>query len=185
LSAFFGAYLLGFFSDLKPIFSFHFGGLEMNITLVGLIIGAIVILSSLFELISKLKNLSFHSEYIPIGGIFSGFFGGLSGYQGSLRSAFLIKAGLNRQQFVGTSAICSIVVDVIRLLVYGFSAYIGLFGNLQKISPILVAASLTAFIGSYIGSKIIDKITFKTLQIIVGVMLLFLGCAIILGLGKQ
>lgn len=144
-----------------------------------------VILSSLFELVPKLANLSVPSKYVPLGGVLSGFFGGLSGNQGTLRSAFLIKSGLNKEQFIGTTVICSILVDIPRIFVYGFAMYNRQFGNIRDMASLLIAASLTAFLGSYIGSKLMHKITFKTLQILVGLMLLILGIAIIFGIGKK
>lgn len=49
-------------------------------------------------------------------------------------------------------------------------------------SGIVAAASITAFIGSYVGSKLTHKITFRMLQIIVGSMLLLLGFAIMIGI---
>lgn len=42
----------------------------------------------------------------------SGFFGGLSGNQGTFRSAFLIKAGLSKEALIGTAIVVSAFVDV-------------------------------------------------------------------------
>lgn len=185
IAALIGGFLLSYFANLPPIFSHQFSALKFNITVIGLIVGVMVILSSLFELIPKLANLSVPSQYVPLGGILSGFFGGLSGNQGTLRSAFLIKSGLNKAQFIGTSVICSVIVDTARILVYGFAMYNQQLGNVSDIAPLLIAACLTAFLGSYIGSRVMHKITFKTLQILVGVMLLVLGFVIIFGIGKS
>lgn len=179
-----GAFLLSYFSNLVPIFSYQFYQLKFNITIIGLIVGIMVIVSSLFELVPKLANLSVQSKYVSLGGVLSGFFGGLSGNQGTLRSAFLIKSGLNKEQFIGTSVICSVIVDVVRIFVYGFAMYNRQFGNMNDMAALLIAASLTAFLGSYIGSKVMHKITFKTVQTLVGLMLLVLGFAITFGIGK-
>ena len=62
-------------------------------------------------------------KYIPLGGALSGFFGGLSGQQGALRSAFLIRTGLNKETFIGTSVVSAVVVDVSRLIVYGVTFF--------------------------------------------------------------
>lgn len=185
LASFVGASLLSLFSNFEPIFSQQVGRLEINITVTGLIVGMMVIISSLFELTSRAKSISFHSKYIPLGGLLSGFFGGLAGYQGALRSAFLINAGLNTKQFIGTSAVCSVLVDMARLLIYSFSAYKGDFGELKTILPLLVMACLTSLLGSYLGSKLMHKIAFRSLQLLVGSMLFVLGFAIILGIGKR
>lgn len=70
-------------------------------------------------MVPKLSKLSFSQKFIPLGGLLSGFFGGVSGNQGVLRSAFLIKSGLNKEEFIGTSVVSSVLVDVVRLTVYG------------------------------------------------------------------
>jgi len=41
------------------------------------------------KIIPTLKNLQFDSNKLYLGGALSGFFGGLSGHQGTLRSALL------------------------------------------------------------------------------------------------
>jgi len=179
-----GAYLLGTISDWPLLITYHIQNHEFSVTFIGLTIGIIVILSSLFEIIPKLSRLSFSCKYIPVGGILSGFFGGVSGNQGILRSAFLIKSGLSKEEFIGTSVISSIIVDVTRLLVYGSAFYSEKFTYAvsSEMRGILIAASLTAFLGSYIGSKLIHRITFYVIQTIVGIMLLILGVVIAMGM---
>lgn len=179
-----GAYLLGVISVWGPMATYQIQGHEFKITAIGLSIGLIIILSSLFELVPRLSKLSFPPQFIPLGGILSGFFGGVSGNQGALRSAFLIKSGLNKEEFVGTGAVCSVLVDIIRLIVYGWA-----FFHKNVIETVftdvfwlLIAASSTAFIGSYIGSLFIHKVTLHSIQLLVGIMLLILGTAISVGL---
>ena len=65
------------------------------------------------------EKLSFDPKYIPIGGGLSGFFGGLSGHQGALRIAFLIRAGLQKEIFIRSMVVSAVMVDISRLLVYG------------------------------------------------------------------
>lgn len=179
-----GAYLLGYVYNFDPIASYFIQGRKFQITTIGLTIGVILILSSLLELIPRLAKLSFSSRLIPLGGALSGFFGGLSGNQGILRSAFLIKMGLSPQAFIGTGVICSLIVDSIRLIVYGWAFYLDQWGyaTSQVTRTMIIAASLAAFLGAYIGSQFVTKITPRVLQLIVGIMVLILGCAIALGI---
>ncbi|WP_068467518.1 sulfite exporter TauE/SafE family protein [Candidatus Protochlamydia phocaeensis] len=179
-----GAYLLGLVSNWPSITTYHLYTHAFHITPIGLIIGVIVILSSFMELIPRFSKLSFPSHYIPVGGALSGFFGGISGYQGTLRSAFLIKAGLKKEEFIGTGVICSIIVDVIRIAIYGWALYSKKFAHMLsgEMRAILIAACLSSFIGSYLGARLVHRMTFKALQIIVGIMLLLLGAAIVLGI---
>ena len=184
LTAALGAYLLNLFSKWPPLFSFHLYGVELKASIIGFLVGSMVIFSSIFELVPRFSRLSFDEDYIPLGGALSGFFGGVSGNQGILRSAFLIKSGLSKEEFIGTGVLCSVIVDSSRILVYGWAVYTQKFAQAfsQNMSGIVIAASLTAFIGSYIGSKLTHKITFRMLQIIVGTMLLLLGFAIMIGI---
>lgn len=185
LAAIMGAYLLSFFSENPPLLSYSVASYRFNINLVGMVIGCIVIISTLFEVIPKLSKLSFNKKYLIAGGLLSGFFGGLSGYQGMLRSAFLIKAGLTKEQFIGTGVICSIIVDISRLIVYGWSAYAKNFAYLSlDMLGIILAVSIATCIGTYAGIGFIDKMTFRTLQIIVAIMLNIIGFAMILGMTK-
>jgi len=183
LTAALGAYLLSFFSNWLPLFSYHLFGRDFKITILGVVVGSIVMFSSIFELMPRFSRLSFDKGYIPLGGAISGFFGGVSGNQGILRSAFLIKSGLSKEEFIGTGVLCSIIVDTTRLLVYGWAVYAQKFAEVfsKNLIGIVTAASIAAFIGSYIGSKLTNKITFRMLQIIVGSMLLILGFAMMVG----
>ena len=73
---------------------------------------------ALLDLIPYLSKLEFGKDKLPLGGILSGFFGGLSGHQGALRSAFLIKAGLSKESFIATGIVVSMFIDFTRLSVY-------------------------------------------------------------------
>jgi acyl-CoA reductase-like NAD-dependent aldehyde dehydrogenase len=52
--------------------------------------------------------------YLPVGGLLSGFFGGLSGHQGALRSVFLLRAGLTKESFIATGV--TDVAEGVRLV---------------------------------------------------------------------
>jgi uncharacterized membrane protein YfcA len=179
-----GAYLLSFFSNSPPLFSYRIYGPEIKVSIIGIIVGSMVMFSSIFELVPRFSRLSFDQNYIPLGGAVSGFFGGISGNQGILRSAFLIKSGLSKEEFIGTGVLCSVIVDITRILVYGWAIYTQKFAAVfsQNMIGVVTAASIAAFIGSYIASQLTHKITFRIVQIIVGSMLLILGFAIMIGI---
>ncbi len=87
--------------------------------------------------------------------LLSGFFGGLSGHQGALRSAFLAKSGLSTERFVGSNAVIGFLVDLTRI-----SVYVGLFaaagGNLGDFGgwPLVITGSLAAFCGVMTGKRL-------------------------------
>jgi len=94
ISAVLGALLLVWFSDLEQLYSYQLAGRVYVIQPVQFIIGFLILGFVFIESLPRFKNLAIDKKYLPLGGIASGFFGGLSGHQGALRSMFLLKAGL-------------------------------------------------------------------------------------------
>lgn len=179
-----GAWLLTQLGVLPKLATYSIFGHTFNITPIKLNIGVLIAIFSLFEFIPALKKISFSKNLIPLGGAISGFFGGLSGLQGALRSMFLIRADLNKNQFVGTTVVSSIIVDMSRLLVYGFAIFSShvkeLYGS--DVLGLVAAAGSAAFLGSLLGTKLLKGATLKTVKIIVGILLLTTAIALIGGI---
>lgn len=183
VTAMIGAALLALVDSLPPLTTYELGGQAHQITVVNLVIGTIIIVFAAFDLLPQLSNLTFNPKYLPLGGALSGFFGGLSGNQGALRSAFLIKAGLNKEAFIATGVVAAVMVDVARLLVYGITFYTNRFMLLgSDIAGLVLAATLAAFAGAVIGKRLLKKATLRTVQIIVGLMLIVLGGGLAAGI---
>lgn len=179
-----GAMLLGALSGMVPLFEYELSGSPHEVTPVKLVIALLLAAFSALDLHPRFSGVSFDRRYISTGGTISGFFGGLSGMQGALRSAFLVKAGLGREGFVATGALCAVLVDLSRLTVYGASYYDGKFSGAgtQGSSGLLIAATAAAFTGSYTARKYLHKFTVSSVRITVGVMLFLLSLAIGTGL---
>ncbi len=97
------------------------------------------------ELSPSFSKAALDRKWLALGGVVSGFFGGLSGHQGAVRSMFLIKAGLEKEAFVATGIVPAVMVDVSRMLVYG----VGVSVSREAIEwPLVIAASVSAFDGS-------------------------------------
>jgi uncharacterized protein len=176
-SALIGAFLLVKLSDLEPLYSWAIGDKEFVVTPVKLIVAVLLIFFALIEVVPSLKKLEFGKNLVS-GGLLSGFFGGLSGHQGALRSAFLIKAGLSKEAFIATGIVIACIIDFSRLGVYATRfLQTGLYENLT----LVIAATLSAFVGAFFGSKLLKKVTLESVQIIVTIMLIVLSVA--LGLG--
>lgn len=111
----------------------------------------------------------------------SGFFGGLSGNQGALRSAFLIKSGLTRESFIATGVVLAVIVDIARLTVYG-SSILSKVLTMESalLLPVLIAV-LCAFLGSVLGKKILHKITLDIVRVIVALGMVAIGLGITAG----
>jgi uncharacterized membrane protein YfcA len=174
-----GAYLLLELGDLEPLYSYTVGDTEFVITPIKLIVAVLLIFFSLMEVVPSLKNIQFGKNLLFVGGLLSGFFGGLSGNQGALRSAFLLKAGISKESFIATGVVIACIIDFSRLGVY-FTRFSesGLHENLTLVT----AATLSAFVGAFAGSRLLKKVTMGSIQIIVTIMLIILSIALGLGL---
>jgi uncharacterized protein len=183
LAAMVGATLLTLFAQLPPVASYELGGRVYEILPVRLAVGILIAFFALFDLLPRFQSVAFDRRYLPLGGLLSGFFGGLSGLQGAMRSAFLIKAGLNKEAFIGTNTVSAVVVDVARLIVYGLSFYTTRFLSVSSdMLGLISAATLAAFVGAFIGARLMKKVTLRMVQIIVGVMLVTVGLGMATGL---
>lgn len=178
LSSFLGAWVLIWLSDLRPLFSYQLLEKNFQIIPVKLVVASLIVLFALFELIPKFEKISFEKKYLPLGGGLSGFFGGLSGHQGALRSAFLIRYGLSKEGFIGTGVMIACLVDLSRISVY--SAHFSL-ASIGENGFLLLTAIISAFLGAFIGNRLIKKFTMRIIQLIVSIMLF--GIAFSLGAG--
>lgn len=177
-ATFLGAWTLLYLSELRHLVTYQIAGHSFQITPVKLIVSILMVFFALLELIPRFEKISFEKKYLPLGGVMSGFFGGLSGHQGALRSAFLIKAGLSKEGFIGTGVVIACIVDITRISIYSSQL---LFTGISDNSILLLAAVISAFIGAFIGNRLVKKITMRVIQIIVSVMLF--GIALGLGAG--
>lgn len=104
-----GSWLLSYTALLPALGKYQFMGKVHEISIIKLVIGVIIIVFSCLELIPKFVNIAIDKRFMPLGGALSGFFGGLSGNQGALRSMFLIKAGLDKEAFIGTGVVTAVL----------------------------------------------------------------------------
>lgn len=179
VAAFAGAALLAIISEWEPLASYTLGSKAFYITPVKLTVALLIVFFSLFDLVPRLARLSFNPKYLPLGGLLSGFFGGLSGNQGALRSAFLIKAGLAKEAFIATGVVIACFIDITRISVYAKL----IFAPEQSINyTLLAAATLAAFVGAFLGNRLLKKVTIESLQLVVAVMLILVALGLATGL---
>jgi uncharacterized membrane protein YfcA len=169
-----GAWILGRMTAFSPIHGY---------SPVKIVIALLILVFAVVEMFPKIFRFKINMKLIPFGGALSGFFGGLSGHQGALRSAFLINLGLTKEQFIGTAVLSAIVVDVSRISVYGSTFISRDISVLEKegLLGLMLAGMVAAFVGSFIGARLMKKVTMRVIQTVVGIMLI--GLAFALGLG--
>jgi len=184
VAAVFGAFALLWFAQAGSSMSLEVNDAVVStVTPVKFVVGILMIGFALFELLPRFQNLAFDRRYLPLGGALSGFFGGLSGHQGALRSAFLAKAGLTTAGFVGSNAVIGFLVDLSRI-----SVYVALFatagGQLSEFSgwPLVLTGAISAFCGVLLGKRFLKKVTMSSIQKLVGILLFGVGLALVTGI---
>jgi uncharacterized membrane protein YfcA len=152
----FGAYLSKFFDS----------------TLLELILAIFLIgFSILFLIAQNVIIQPTHTNSI-IGGSISGFVAGLLGTGGTIRGMTLAAFNLNKDVFIATSAFIDFGVDLSRGIVYFSNGY--MHWHDMKFVLILIAVSI---VGTYIGKKVLDRVSETTFKRIVLFVILGIGIA--------
>lgn len=172
-----GSFALVWISKLPAWARYELAGGEFVVTPVKVVIAALMIVFAVVELAGK-DRFSF-GKNLPLGGALSGFFGGLSGHQGALRSAFLLRMGLTKEAFIGTGVVISTGVDLVRLGVYASRA----LNDLARSDWLVIASAVvSALLGAVVGRRLLKRIEMRAVGTIVAVMLFVMALALGLGL---
>ena len=178
-----GAWVLTYLSGFPALASYDVFGRTASVTGVKLVIALLIAVFAILEATSAAERLALGSRFLPLGGLIMGFFGGLSGHQGALRSAFLIRCGLSKEAFIGTGVVCAVLVDLSRVAVYGrafLSTESTSIGRAH--APLIVAATVAALCGAWIGLRWMNKVSLTFVRRLVGGLLLLLSLALGLGI---
>jgi len=181
-AALLGASLMVWLDALPVLARYTLVGMPFEITPIQAVIGALIVAFALLEFWPRFQQLSFAPRWMPLGGVLSGFFGGLSGNQGALRTAFLLKAGLSKEAFIATGVVAAVLVDVSRLLVYGLGPISTHWAASDDwLAPVAVAV-LCAFLGSFLGQRLLPKVTLDSVRVGVAALMLLIGLGLMAGL---
>ena len=178
-TAFAGAWVLLGIAELPVITQYNIGDREFFVTPVKLIIAVLLLVFSIMEFLPGIRKLQFNKDKLFVGGLLSGFFGGLTGMQGAIRSAFLIKSGLSKEAYIATGVAIACLIDISRLSVYS-SRFLD--SGLTENVSLVVSATLSAMAGALIGNRLLKKITLRSIQFVVAVMLILVSIALGSGL---
>ena len=177
LASFAGARALAWLSGLEPWLRYEAFGRWLEVAPVKAVVAGLMLAFAVLEAVPAFSRLAFQRSWLPVGGLLSGFFGGLSGHQGALRSAFMMRCGLSKEAFLASGVAAACLVDLTRLSVYArrFTA-----AGLGENAGTLAAAAASAALGAWLGSRLLPKVTLRSVQLAAAAML----AAVALGLGS-
>ncbi len=176
VGAFLGAIVMFWLGDIPPLWQYRWGNKICTINSLKLAMAVLMAFFAFFEIWPPFKKLTFDRKFLSWGGALSGFLGGLSGHQGALRSAFLVRSGLTKEAFIATGVVLACLVDLARITVYA-RHWEGLSAENWGMTWGVVVASL---LGVLAGQKYLKKVTIDTIQKLVAglIILIALGLAV-------
>ena len=174
-----GAALLAYLGSTSRIYAWEAFGRSYGPTAAGLTIGALMIVFAALELHPWFQRLATPPSLLPLGGLVTGFFGGLTGQQGAFRSVFLLKAGLEPGRFIATGVLVAVLVDLSRIPTY--AASIGGGTAVAEQWQLMLVATLCALVGAFIGTRYLRKATMGVVRAFVAGLMFIIGGALVAG----
>jgi uncharacterized membrane protein YfcA len=146
-----------------------------------IILGILIISISFMEMFPAIRNLKIGIKWAPLGGVISGFFGGLSGHQGLFRSAFLVKSGLSKNSFIATGVGIAVLVDITRLSVYGSTIFTtSIISSNDFWLPVIISTT-SALFGVSLATDLVKKMTIDVIRNMVFGLIFISGILLVLG----
>lgn len=191
--------IIHWFHDIWKLLFFH-KGIDWQLfiyfgipTIIAAFIGALLVTPAQSVLLSSLLGLfligsvgalfcmpSFTVSYNwisgLIGGALSGFFAGIFGIRGAVRSMFLVAFDLHKATFIGTTGAISLLLDSVRLIAY-FSR--GLYLDTVLYWALFLFVPLS-FLGTFVGQFVLGKIPQRHFRTVVAIFLLVVGIKLLL-----
>ena len=141
-----------------------------------IILGLLLIATAVAGLTGWVRRWRPHGAGVALLGAGSGFFGGIAGNQGGLRSAALLAFGLPPAAYVATATMTGVLVDAARMPVYVWRSTPALLANLV----IIIVATTGVLIGTLLGERILLGLSLGRFRRIVSLLIGLLGIGLLI-----
>lgn len=139
------------------------------------LLGVVLAILGSIELLPGLSGWHFPRRFDQVGGLLSGFLGGLLGNQGAIRGAYLVNYDISKESFIATTTLIAILVDSTRLPVY----FLTQWDEIVRAWPLLLSVTLSAYAGTFVGKQLVARVSQRAFKRLVNVMVVLLGIAMI------
>ncbi len=130
-----------------------------------------LILAGIIGVLQVSERLHLGKIGASVVGLASGFFGGLVGEQGGIRSAALLGFDIEKEAFIATATATGLIVDIVRMPVY----FIAGFGQIDQFLLIIMLSSTAVIGGTFVGNTILKRIPQELFKRLVSFLILLLG----------
>src|SRR5687768_8800394 len=142
-----------------------------------LVFGSLLILAGASQVTGFAKRWRLRGGLAWLGGALSGFFGGLVGNQGGIRTAAMLGFEVDKRQFVATTTAVALLIDLARVPIYVVTET----AAIADMWPMLVVATIGVVIGTLFGERLLARVPEQRFRIVVGTLLLALGVSFLIG----
>lgn len=142
-----------------------------------LVFGSLLILAGVSQVTGMAKRWKLHGALAWLGGALSGFFGGLVGNQGGIRTAAMLGFEVDKRQFVATTTAVALLIDLARVPIYVAAET----AALARMWPLITFATIGVIVGTLFGETLLARVPEHRFRVVVGVLLLGLGVSFLIG----
>jgi len=142
-----------------------------NSPALALVFGCVLIFAGLCGLTGLIDRMRFGRKMAWLAGALSGFFGGLVGNQGGIRSAALLGFAVRKQPLVATATAVAPIVAGARMPVY-----LAVEGKgILSAWPVLATSIIGVLLGTFWGVRWLRQVAEKNFRTLLNVLVLALG----------
>jgi len=140
------------------------------------VFGLLLVLAGASQLSGFAERWRLHGTLAWLGGALSGFFGGLVGNQGGIRTAAMLGFEIDKRRFVATATAVALLVDIARVPVFvTFQLH-----ELIALTPLIAIAAAGVIAGTLVGERLLSRVPNHHFRSFVGTLLVLLGLSFLL-----
>jgi len=142
-----------------------------NSPALAMVFGCLLIFAAISGLSGWVDRMHFGRRVAWVAGGLSGFFGGLVGNQGGIRSAALLGFDIQKEALVATATGVALIVDGARMPVY-----LAVEGRgILSAWPLLIVAIIGVLLGTFWGVRLLRRLPERVFRRLLSVLILALG----------
>jgi uncharacterized membrane protein YfcA len=136
-----------------------------------IVFGTLLVMAGASQVTGYAARWRLRGRLAAIGGALAGFFGGLVGNQGGIRTAAMLGFDVDKRQFVATTTAVALLIDVARVPVYlAFE-----WKEIARYFPIITVATIGVVAGTLGGERLLTRVPERRFRTVVGALLVVLG----------
>jgi uncharacterized membrane protein YfcA len=141
-----------------------------------IVFGLLLVLAGAAQVTGFTERWRLRGPWASLGGALSGFFGGLVGNQGGIRTAAMLGFDVDKRQFVATTTAVALLVDAARVPIFIAFETVAL----AALWKVIAIASIGVIAGTLFGEKLLARVPERRFRFVIGILLLLLGVSFVI-----